>query len=60
MKDKIDFGEFGVLTWNEAFDNMELSVDDLLSFAETDEEFETIYIAGCLDGAVLDAIEFQV
>ena len=44
MKDKIDFGEFGVLTWNEAFDNMELSVDDLLSFAETDEEFETIYI----------------
>lgn len=47
MKDKIDFGEFGVLTWDEAEANMDISVGELLEFGETAEEKEAILIAGC-------------
>lgn len=45
MKTKVDFGEKGVLTWKEAFNNADISVVDLLEFSETLEEDQTIFNA---------------
>lgn len=46
MKDKVNFKKFGVLTLNEAFQNDEISVGELLEYAETTEEYEAILRAG--------------
>lgn len=43
MKTKVDFGEKGVLTWKEAFNNADINVVDLLEFSETLEEDQTIF-----------------
>lgn len=48
MKNKVDFGEEGVLTWHEALLNPEICLDSLLSFAENDEEMEICLNAGLL------------
>lgn len=42
MKDKVDFGKLGVLSWKEAFENSDIGIGGLLRFAETYEEVDAI------------------